>query len=152
MAARRRTKVKSAVPKWRKPPVDVPVQALREFMAKYGADVTVMVTWSREEGSYQFVTIGSDQFYADSAVNLRNLIADGLKLHPLSPTVEDLRGDHPNVALDSEQIDFLIWALGFISGKALNRDQKFKDYVQKHHDPIVERLGRSSSILKHKPS
>lgn len=122
-------------------------------MAKHGADVSVLVTWTHETGAYQFVTIGSDQLYADSAVNLRNLIAEGLKLHPLDPAVEDLRGDHPNIALSPDQIDFLLFTLGFISGEASKRGEgKFREYVKKHHNPIIERLGRSKSILKHKPT
>jgi hypothetical protein len=141
----------SAIPKWTKPPVDVPVQALREFAAKYGQDVTVMVTWTHETNSYQFVTAGSDRLYSDSAVDLRDIIAKGLGMAEDGPAKEDLRGDHPNVVLTKEQIDFLVWGLGYLTGALSKRSTKHKDYLNQHHDAVAERLNQARSLLEKAP-
>jgi hypothetical protein len=140
-----------SLPPWRKPPVDVPVQALREFMAKHGADVSVLTTWTHETNCYQFVTVGADWHYANSAVNLRNVIAGGLDLHPLDPKIEDLRSDHPNVALSTEQIQFLLWVLGRLYAETDKRGKGFKKYVRRHHDALLEILSQAKSILTHQP-
>lgn len=139
------------IPAWTKPPVDVPVQSLRDFVATHGHDIAVLVTWTHETASFQFVTIGSTQFFANSAVKLREMIADHLGLNPLGPTTEDLRGDHPNLSLNDDQMNFLIWTLGFMSGEAAKRDEKFQEYVKKYHDVLIERLAQAKRVLENKP-
>lgn len=139
------------IPTWTKPPVDVPVQSLRDFVAAHGPDIAVLVTWTHETASFQFVTIGSTQFFADSAVKLREMIADHLGLNPLGPTTEDLRGDHPNLSLNDDEMNFLIWILEFMSGEATKRDEKFQEYIKKYHDVLIERLAQAKRVLENKP-
>lgn len=139
------------IPKWQKPPIEMPIQDMREFIAKYGHDVAILVTWTHESGAYQFTTIGSDQLYADTAVNLRNLIADGLALHPLDPKIKDLRGDHPNVALNMDQLQFLLWILGRTYVEADKFSTKHRRYIKKYHDQLLTLFGKAIVILAVKP-
>lgn len=140
------------IPPWTKPPVDVPVQDLREFISQYGPDVTVLVTWTHETNSYQFVTVGSDRLYADSAVKLRDVIAEGLGLTKDGPAKEDRRGDHPNVALNPKQLHFLLWTLGRLYAKAdMTRNRAFRQYVAKHHDEVHEILGNALEAFEKAP-
>lgn len=128
------------IPEWKKPPVSIPVQDLREFIAKYGPDVSVLTTWSHETNSYQFVTIGADKHYADAAVRLRDVLTKSLSLGPNGPNDEDLRHEHPNVKLSHEQLFFLLWLLGFISAQEGLSDEKQK-FVEKYHDELLPLLG-----------
>lgn len=139
------------IPVWREPAVDIPVKDLREFIAKYGPNVAVLTTWVRKHGVYQFVTIGSNRSYSDSAVELRNIIAGALRLTPLDPTKEDLRGDHPNVSLTQEQLDFLLWLLGYINGGSGSMDAGHRQYVQKYHDQLLPLLGDAKEKIVNKP-
>jgi hypothetical protein len=81
------------IPPWNKPPKPVTIEALREFIASFGSDVAVLVTWTWNQG-YHFVTVGADRAYADGAVRLRDLLAKGIQLR-LGPNDRDRRGDHP---------------------------------------------------------
>ncbi len=139
------------IPEWREPAIDVPVQDLREFVAKYGPNVAVLTTWVRKHGIYQFVTIGSSRSYSDSAVNLRNIIAGALRLNPLDPTKEDLRDDHPNVNLTREQIDFLLWLLGYIHAATKDMDAGHKEYIMKHHGKLLPIFGDAKEKIVNKP-
>jgi hypothetical protein len=130
--------IKSKIPKWRKPAVDIPVQDLREFIARYGPDVAVLTTWSDSTKSYQFVTIGSDVFFADGAVRMRDLITKSLDVKNLGPATEDLRGDHPNVSLTQDQINFLLWTLGWMYAESGAFTQSGKtDWFRRHHDEVL---------------
>jgi len=139
------------IPPWHKPPVDVTVSELREFMAQHGADVSVLTTWTRETSVYQFITIGSNRAYADAAVVLRNTLADALKLTPLDPGGEDLRGDHPNVSLTLEQVDFMLWLLGYINAASEEMDAGHKEYIMKHHNALLPVLGNAKKRIVNKP-
>lgn len=88
------------IPQYVKPPIPIPVQALRDFVCKYGPDVAVLATWTHEEGgiNYRFVTVGSNRQYADGAVRLRDLFAQVLELPNHPKFLEDLRADHPAIS------------------------------------------------------
>jgi hypothetical protein len=95
------------IPAWQKPPTPVNVQALREFIAPFGPDVAVLVTWTHEKG-YQFVTVGCDRRYADAALGLRNLlVGPGLGLVMTGPDEEDLRAEHRPEPWTQEQKEAL---------------------------------------------
>lgn len=152
LLARAHEVMRSKIPPWRKPPVDVPVQALREFMSLYGADVSVLVTWTHETNRYQFVTIGSDHLYSHSAVNLRNEIAKILGLDALGPVKEDLRADHPNLQLTPDQINFVLWVLGRLWAEKDDLGKGHKKYIRKHHDKLLKLLGDAKTVLESKPT
>lgn len=131
-----------AVPEWNKPPVPVPVQALREFMSRFGADVSVLTTWTHEDpANYQFVTIGSDRLYAEAAVRLRDEISKGMNLSVAGPNNEDLRQDHAKVDLTLGQIDFLLWVLGWMFAEKDRMDDAHRQYIEKYHDQLLPILG-----------
>lgn len=140
----------NAIPEWRKPAVNIPVQDLREFIAKYGPDVAVLVTWDPVK-IYQFVTIGSDGGYANAAVRLRNILANKLGAEPLGPTLEDRRSDHPNVSLDKDQLAFLLWALGHLYAEADQMNEEGREFFMKHHDQLFTLLGNALENFKHQP-
>lgn len=141
-----------SIPPWRKPAVDVPVQALREFLAQYGPNVAVLVTWVEATKEHQFVTIGSDIGFANAAVRLRNLIVEKIGADKFGPTTEDLRGDHPNVSLTLEQIDFALWLLGYIFAARELMDQAHRDYISKYHDQLLPVLGDAKDRLVKQPA
>lgn len=143
--------VKDKIPKWRYPPVPVPVQSLRQFIAGHGQSVAVLTLWTKELGGYQFVTIGADTWHADAAVNLRNIITQALNLTPLE-TLEDLRLDHPNVSLNLEQLDFLLWLLGYIYSAMDTMDAGHKGYVQKYHDQLLPLFGNAKEKIVNRPT
>lgn len=137
------------VPEWQNPQIDIPVQDLREFLCKYGPSVSVLVTWSQDR-AYNFITIGSDRLYADAAVRLRNEIAD--KLGDGQFTLkEDLRGDHPNVALTLEQLDFILWLLGRIFAVSSFLSDAHQKYIEKHHDALMNLVGDAKEKLAKAP-
>lgn len=143
--------VKSKIPEWRRPAVDIPVQDLREFIARYGPSVAVLVTWTEATKKHQFVTIGSDVGFANAAVRLRNLIANKMGLEKLDQTTEDLRGDHPNVSLNVDQLDFLLWLLGYIYADKNMMDAGHKVFVQKYHDQLLPIFGDAKEEIVNKP-
>ncbi|MBV5345851.1 MAG: hypothetical protein JZU63_10235, partial [Rhodoferax sp.] len=92
----------TGIPVWAKTPTSVPIQALREFVAPFGPDVSVLVTWTHGVG-WQLVTVGCDAAYADAAVSLRDFISNALRLHAPEAGI-DLRSDHkPNAPWTDEQ-------------------------------------------------
>ena len=142
--------VKGKIPNWHYPPVPVPVQSLREFIAQHGQSVAVLTLWTKELGGYQFVTIGADRWHADAAVNLLNIITKALNLAPLK-VLEDLRGDHPNVSLTLDQLNFLLWLLGYIYANTDTMDAGHKEYVQKYHDQLLPVLINANEKIVNKP-
>lgn len=131
--------------------MDVPVQALREFIARYGPHVSVLTTWSAKTQTYQFVTIGSTLQYSTLAVNLRNIIAENLDLGALGPTTEDLRQDHPNVSLNMDQINFLTWVLGRLFAEKDSLDVGHRLYIDSHHDTLLELFGKAKDQINDQP-
>jgi len=134
------------IPKWKKTPVPVPIETLRALAAKHGQDVTVLVTWHRD-GVFNFTTVGSDFVYADAAVRMRDILAKNLGIESLGID-RDLRHEHPNVSLTKEQIDFVLWILGYMRGRAEKLDQKHRDYVLKYHDELLPIIAAATGKRK----
>ncbi len=75
---------------FRKPPEPIHVQDVRDWIAPFGPDVAVLITWTHEYPGYQFVTVGANRFFADGASRLRDLLERLLKQEG-GPLAEDLR-------------------------------------------------------------
>jgi hypothetical protein len=142
---------KRTIPPWAKPCRDVPVGALRQFLSHYGPEASVLVAWNDEKKTFQFVTVGCDSRFANKAVRLRNRIVDALGASPLGPTTEDLRGDHYNVSLTGAETDFLLWALGRLYSETSNLSSGHQEYISKHHDSLVAKLGELKERLVKQP-
>ena len=123
--------IPSPIPAWTKPPIPVSVQALREFVAKHGPDVSVLVTWTHETNNFQFVTAGINLRYANSAVNLRNILAGKLNL-ALGEITEDLRDQHPNVSLTQDELVVLTRALDRVNADD-NLSPARRNSFEKHY-------------------
>lgn len=134
------------IPKWKKTPVQVSIETLRKLAATHGQDVTVLVTWHRD-GVFNFTTVGSDFVYADAAVRLRDTLAKNLDIKSLGID-RDLRHEHPNVKLTPDQIDFMLWLLGYMRGLADKLDKKHRDYVLKHHDELLPIIAAATAKRK----
>jgi hypothetical protein len=126
-------------PTWVKPPRRIAVQDLREFIAPFGKDVSVLVAWTHESG-YQFITVGADAVYADAAVRLRDLLVKGIGIE-LGPYDEDRRGEHPNpkpwTEAEKEALDQVLGTIArLLPGIPLDRLlQYLYDQSLKHHAP-----------------
>jgi hypothetical protein len=100
-------KLSEAPVKWVKPPKEIPIPDFRDFMAKYGHDVGVLVCWTMETRQYHVLTMGATRQNADSAVRLRNLLMANVSSLK-GEEVIDRRDEHYNVKLSVEQIDYLL--------------------------------------------
>lgn len=129
------------IPEWNKTPVPVPIETLRSLTAAHGQDVAVLVTW-HHEAEYNFVTIGSDSLYADAAVRLRDVMAKNLGFESLGID-RDLRHEHPNVKINQEQRDFIVWMLGYMYGESEHLDEKHRAYVLKYHNELIPVFGNA---------
>ena len=151
------------LPKWIKPPKEITIEKLRELAAAHGQDIAVLVTWAWDNNVTNLVTSGSDELYAQLAVETREKIASALGLVGTKLT-GDLRFDHikpPNedphapkitVSLTHEDLFFLLWLLGHINSAADEMDQNHKDFIDRYHDRLLPLFGNAyEQVGKVKP-
>lgn len=147
----------SDLPKWSDTPTPVTIEELRALLAPHGQAIGVLVTWAWQNDITNTVTVGSDELYAQVAVQARDQIAKAIGLKGGKLT-GDLRFDHlkpppdgedqpqkPHiqVSLTFEDTGFLLWLLGYIKSASDEMDQKHQEYINGYHERLLPIIGRA---------
>jgi hypothetical protein len=142
------------IPKYAKKPKPVEIQDLRKFIAPFGQDVAVLMTWNWQNNITNMITAGSDQLYAHHAAKARELFEKALGFQPGGKLTGDLRHEHLKgpaqteqegavVSLTHEDLGFLIWLLGRVDSEKDSLDKKHQEYMSKYHDRLFPIFGRA---------
>ncbi len=148
------------IPKYAKKPTPVTIDDLRKFVAPFGQDVAVLMTWNCKNDITNLVTAGSDQLYAQYAAQAREKFEKVLGFDPKAPLSADLRHEHikrppqteqeeaqvPHIVITftHEDLGFLLWCFGNIyAGRHEKKGKHRKDYVEKYHSRLLPIIGRA---------
>ncbi len=160
------------IPKYAKTAKPVTIDDLRKFVAPFGQDIAVLMTWNNKDNITNLVTAGSDQLYAQCAAQAREKFEKVLGFEPADKLTADLRHEHlkgppqteqkeaqvPHivVSLTHEDLGFLLWNLGRLSAEKRELDKEHQDYIGQYHSRLLPIFGRAyeqiGKLPRHAPS